>query len=537
VNLPYISERYAAVSLLGEGGFASVYRAHDRTLRRDVAIKLLKPSVAGETGTAARFMDEASRLARLNHPHIITIYDVGEIEIGPYMTMELIEGLTLAELVDRDGPLPLPQAGAYLRELAGAIDHLHAGGIVHRDLSARNVMLAQDQRIVLMDLGIARDLDSTQQTHSGAILGTPEAMSPEQVRGRPAGPAADIYALGVLTYRMLGGRPPFRGDAIQVMHAHAYEQPPPLRLIRPDLPQRAIETVESALEKDPDSRPSSATAFVANLTGMAVTETAARTQQELQAAGTARQESRQRRTPGVALAAFILVLTVLAGGVAWAAASRRSHANAAATHGKSSAAAAGTAAIVESDDFHDPASGILPIESTNPAFTLGYIGGEYQIAKLDPTVSYFPFAAVPGTFRDGTIAVDARIVGRTGSVKIALECRRRPGDGPPPNIDSYRIEVSPTAGTVTLLREDNGKPSVLATQRIGSIRPGNQSNHVELTCTGSTVEASVNGGPPVTASDDAYQSGQFTLVAAGDLTELPDIRFAHLRITQPSAGP
>jgi eukaryotic-like serine/threonine-protein kinase len=357
MNHPFISDRYQIQNLLGEGGFASVYRVLDRALQRDVAMKVLKPSAAEESGTRVRFLDEARRLAGLKHPHIVSVYELGAIALGPFFTMELVDGLTLAELVERDGPLPFTQFSTYLTDLAGAVDHLHARGIVHRDLSARNVMLAQDQRILLMDLGVARDLNSTERTHSGAILGTPEAMSPEQVRGQPVGPATDIYALGVLTYRMLGGRPPFRGDAIEIMHAHAYELPPPLRLIRPDLPQRAYEAVDAALEKDPSSRPPSAAAFVSELTGATATDRPTTIQRALLSddlpAPAIEKRATGLRLRALGITAFIVVLAALAGGSVWRSATRRAQANAAAARENTSRPGGGSGAILASDDFQD----------------------------------------------------------------------------------------------------------------------------------------------------------------------------------------
>ena len=268
--------RYELLGVLGEGGFATVYRAWDPVLDREVALKALLPHLAGDQDIRGRFLGEARVLARLRHPHIVTVYDVGEVTDPrvpgtgwPFFTMELIEGATLEDLTS-GGALSLREALPILSGLASAVDYLHAAGLVHRDIKATNVMLETSGRVVLMDFGIARGLDQKPHTAVSSLLGTPEVMAPEQVRGRQAGPATDVYALGVLTYLLLSGRPPFTGNAARVLHAHAYEAPPPLAQVRPGLPDSAYVAVEAALAKDPADRPANAAQFVAALTDRAV---------------------------------------------------------------------------------------------------------------------------------------------------------------------------------------------------------------------------------------------------------------------------
>ncbi len=256
--------RYAILGTLGKGGFATVYRARDQALDREVAIKLLLPHLAEDAEVRQRFVAEARGIARLRHPNIATIYDVGESDGRPFFTMELIEGPTLARLLV-DGPLPPDRVSVLLRSLASAIDYLHGAGLVHRDIKPANIMLEDRERIVLMDFGIARAIDQTTHTRTGTSLGTPEYMSPEQVRGEHVGPASDIYALGVLTYHLLAGNPPFTGDTAYLLFAHVYETPPPLREKRPDLSEATYAAVQAALEKDPARRPVTAAEFAAAL--------------------------------------------------------------------------------------------------------------------------------------------------------------------------------------------------------------------------------------------------------------------------------
>lgn len=246
--------RYELQGLLGKGGFASVFRAWDPVLRRHVALKALLPHLIDDPGLRDRFEEEARAIAGLRHPCIVDVYDVGEADGRPFFTMELVEGPTLAAVVAAEGRLPLARTAVLLRGLCGAVDHLHNAGLVHRDIKLTNAMLDEDDRVVLMDFGIARNKARIGATQAGTLLGTPEAMSPEQVRGEEAGAASDIYALGVVAYYLLAGRPPFVGESFEVLHAHVFSAPPPLTDLVPDLPETAWRVVETALAKDPAQR-------------------------------------------------------------------------------------------------------------------------------------------------------------------------------------------------------------------------------------------------------------------------------------------
>jgi serine/threonine-protein kinase len=258
--------RYELRGTLGEGGFATVYRAFDPALRREVALKALHPHLAANPEFRRRFLAEIQASAALRHPNIVTVYDVGEADGRPFFTMELIDGPTLADLISPgQGGLPPPRVAAIVRHLGAALDYLHGRGLVHRDIKPANIMLERGGRTVLMDFGIARILTQTQHTRTGAILGTPEAMAPEQIRGEAVGPPADIYALGVLTYQLLAGRPPFSGDLARLVYLHAHQPPPPLREARPGLPKPVYAAVDATLAKDPGRRPARAGQFAAVL--------------------------------------------------------------------------------------------------------------------------------------------------------------------------------------------------------------------------------------------------------------------------------
>ncbi len=299
--------RYEVLDLLGEGGHASVYRVRDRTSGNVLAMKVLLPQFTRDPELLERFAAEADALKRLRHPNIVTVFDIGGDERWPFFTMELIDGPTLAELVASGQGLPADVVLSLMKGLCSAIDHLHRHRLVHRDIKAANVMLGYGGRVVLMDLGIARLLDRKGHTRDGASLGTPEAMSPEQVRGEPVGPAADIYSTGILAYQLLAGEPPFSGDTGAVLHAHAYGRPPPLQIIRPDLPPAIYDAVERALAKDPAGRPATATDFAIELAGGYIPEPVP-VEIEVQNEGPPQRTTNPRMLFGIMLAAIIFAL-------------------------------------------------------------------------------------------------------------------------------------------------------------------------------------------------------------------------------------
>ncbi len=259
------NERYERRGILGQGGFATVYRAWDRELRREVALKALFPQLSADNRTRRHFLREAQRLARLDHPGLVTVYDVGESSGQPFFTMRLIEGITLADLVLASAPLPVDRAARLLAELAPAVDYLHRRQVVHLDIKSANVMVEPGDRVTLMDLGIARTLDHTPLTLAGPMAGSPHSIAPEQLTGEQVGTRADIYALGVLAFELLCGRPPFTGVLPRLVYAHLHEPPPSPSSLRPDLPPELDAAVLAALAKRPEHRPASASVFAGSV--------------------------------------------------------------------------------------------------------------------------------------------------------------------------------------------------------------------------------------------------------------------------------
>jgi tetratricopeptide (TPR) repeat protein len=241
---------------IGGGGMGVVYRALDVDLGREVALKFLHPHREAASHGQLRFRREAQAAAALDHPNIGTIYEVGEREGRDFIAMALYEGETLGRrLAARpDHRLPASEAAAIAGQLASALAAAHAAGVVHRDLKPENVMVLADGRVKLLDFGLARWVGSPGLTEQGVAVGTAAFMAPEQLRGEEAGPAADVWALGVVLHEMLAGGHPFGGERQGMMHAILFEDFLPLREARPDAPEALERIVVRSLAKDPRER-------------------------------------------------------------------------------------------------------------------------------------------------------------------------------------------------------------------------------------------------------------------------------------------
>ena len=243
---------------------ADVYRAHDPGISRDIAIKILKPEMCRDEETRSRFLREARTAGALSHPGIVTIHDVGTADGSPYIAMELLEGVTLAERIAQDGRLPLADAMAVAQDVAAALDYAHALGVIHRDIKPSNIVLcAKEGTAKLLDFGIAHDDEGKRMraelaavsTQIGQVLGTPRYMSPEQALGSPIDHRSDLFALGAVLYEMIVGKPAFDGAsyatiAIQV----ARDRPREIRCVDADCPPSVQSIIDRLMAKDPDAR-------------------------------------------------------------------------------------------------------------------------------------------------------------------------------------------------------------------------------------------------------------------------------------------
>ncbi len=254
--------RYRLEELLGQGGMAEVWRAIDERLGRTVAVKVILATHARDGHFRERFHKEAQLVASLDHPNILPVYDYGDEDGVPYLVMPYLEGGTLRDRMV-GSPIPFPQAVSWVRQLGDALDAAHAAGILHRDVKPANVLVRKDDRLALADFGIAKILETvTGLTATGMVVGTPIYMAPEQAQGKPATPASDRYALGILAYELLSGRPPFDGEsALALMHQHVTTPAPRLSSVVYGLPSGLDPVFETALAKEPDRRPPTCRAF------------------------------------------------------------------------------------------------------------------------------------------------------------------------------------------------------------------------------------------------------------------------------------
>ena len=259
-----LDARYQVLKKLGEGGMSYVYLAKEIASGEVVAIKVLSPKLASDRSSVERLRREAGLAMRLDHPNVCRILRLGESEDGLiYLVMPFLKGELLSDREVRHGPMDIATGVPLLRQVCAGLQHAHELQIIHRDLKPENVMLVQEDgggdRAVVMDFGLAKerraDPSIAKLTATGIILGTPEFMSPEQIRGKPLDARSDIYALGILAFEMFTGKLPFQGrNAQEMMIARLRGQPTPLRQLRPELPASLEKALTKTLETNPDAR-------------------------------------------------------------------------------------------------------------------------------------------------------------------------------------------------------------------------------------------------------------------------------------------
>jgi len=267
---------YEITQYVGGGGMGRVFRAIDKQLSRSVALKVLSPEHAGDTESLLRFQNEAQSAARLDHENIARVFHVGEDRSLHYIVFEFVEGVNVRSLVERHGPLPLPEALNYALQIADALAHAASRNVVHRDIKPSNVLITPTGQVKLIDMGLARmlrtDAGAGDLTATGVTLGTFDYISPEQARDpRTADVRSDLYSLGCTLFYMLAGRPPFpEGTVLQKLLQHQGDQPPDIRQFRPELPDEAARILRKMLAKDPRHRYGDPTELSKDLAALAV---------------------------------------------------------------------------------------------------------------------------------------------------------------------------------------------------------------------------------------------------------------------------
>jgi eukaryotic-like serine/threonine-protein kinase len=319
-----VKERYEISHLLGAGGMGRVFLARDRSLSREVALKVLDDRHAENPEFVERFRREAKAAASLSHPHIVSVYDAGEDDDTPYIAMEYVPGGTLKDRLQHRGALPPRLAIGVTSEVASALAAAHEKGIVHRDIKPENVLVTDRGHAKVGDFGIARAATATAITETDFILGSVRYLSPEQAKGEEVGPPSDLYSLGIVLYEMLTGRVPFdEENPIAAAMKHVNEEPASPRELDPTIP-KALEAITlKLLKKDPEQRYQSATKLAEDLDGLLVapipaevsdpSETTLNIQRSIQGASKSRR--RQKTFAALVLLAVATLFIVLVYGV------------------------------------------------------------------------------------------------------------------------------------------------------------------------------------------------------------------------------
>jgi eukaryotic-like serine/threonine-protein kinase len=254
-----LGDRYRIESLVASGGMAAVWRATDEVLGRRVAVKVLHDRLGRDRDVVTRFRREAVAAARLSHPAVVRVFDTGEEEGLNYIVMELCEGRTLQDIVERDAPLPPTEAVAIVRAVLQGLAHAHRGGVVHRDVKPSNILLDGNGLVKVTDFGIAKAGFAEDLTTTGNLMGTARYLAPEQVEGGVVDARADLYASGIVLYELLTGRPPFRAETnLAAATMRLTTEPPPPGALRSGIPRALDAAVMRSLARDPDGRYQSA---------------------------------------------------------------------------------------------------------------------------------------------------------------------------------------------------------------------------------------------------------------------------------------
>src|SRR6202451_2796621 len=260
--------RYRIESLLGQGGMGRVYKGYDKELNRIVAIKVVRQGVMGETDALSRFKQELCLASKISHKNILRMHDLGEVDGMKFITMAYVDGRDLHQIIKDSSKLPLERVLKFATQLAGALAAAHAENVVHRDLKPQNILVDKNDQVYISDFGLAKSFaeGAVGMTQSGALLGTPRYMSPEQVEANPADQRSDLYAYGLILYEMSTGDVPFTGEStLKVMYQRIQELPKDPQTVNPSLPPWFSEVIMRCLEREPETRYQTATEILVDL--------------------------------------------------------------------------------------------------------------------------------------------------------------------------------------------------------------------------------------------------------------------------------
>jgi len=301
-DLPGFGSRYEVKRLLGQGGMGAVYHAWDRELDRDIALKEIRPELVDQPDVIARFKREIQLASEITHPNVLRVYDLGAAEGKRFLTMQYVDGMTLSAHLRRGGLPETREAVSIFRQLCAALAAAHDKGVVHRDMKPGNVMINADGQAFVMDFGLARSLALSGLTQTGAVLGTPHYMSPEQVSGQKVDARTDVYALGVMLFQMLTGELPFQGEStFEIMMQRVQKDPPAAHELNPEIPSYLGKILERCMERDPSLRYADASEILADLDAQQVETNFLH-------------QVKKRRKPLLRMAVGVLLALIVAGG-------------------------------------------------------------------------------------------------------------------------------------------------------------------------------------------------------------------------------
>ena len=439
---------YEVEEEIGRGGMGIVYRAYQPSLQRRVAVKVLLPHLADDADFVERFLREARSAAKLHHPGLVTIFDVGELDGTYYFSMQWLQGKTLEAMLEESGPLPLGEAVGVVSQMASALGYAHQAGVVHRDVKPANVIVDDAGRAVLTDFGIAQAANETRLTRVGASVGSPDYMAPEQIAAGEIDRRTDLYSLGGLFHHLLTGEQPFTGDApIAVAYQHLNAPVPSVRAKRPEVPPALDEVVRRLMAKAPEDRFQSADELLAALQDISGVQAAdplsglatapivitPEPPAEPAPAPEAPPVEQPRRSAWSRAALVGLALAVVAGGIYWLASRRGASA-------PDEAASAPAPAVVGADPAPRPFAASLEIEPDLPGLEIWLDGRDQQLTT--PAV-----LAVEGQVGDAR-TVELR---RDGEVVAALDLSLGP------EMESrWAPALAPPEETITITSEPAG---------------------------------------------------------------------------------
>jgi len=465
---------YTILERIGRGGMATIYKAYQPALERNVAIKVLPDHLADEPGFRQRFHQEAVAVGRLRHPNILTIYDHGEQDGQTYIVSEFIDGGTLHDRLGK--PLPTTEVLRLLAPVASALDYAHTMGVVHRDVKPTNILIGKNGEPVLSDFGLARMMESKERlTVSGMILGTPEYMAPEQCEGDEPRAAADIYSLGVVAYEMLTGRVPFSAATPAAVIIAQIQSPLPLpRSINPDLPPRVEEALLRVLAKAPEVRFATATEMVDAIRAAAKpVESAAPAAMTVATSRPAQTRERRRLAPPrllTTLLVAILVLTLAGGAYAFNQANNRGGGNLAAAARTPSPAASPSPSPLSPPLHAIPAKGPLIWQAALDGTTVDVqeprvvqIGAASDSA-IKLAMGYMEFDALKPDASTGYNLQMRRVKDFVGEIDVAFQ----------PGSDVHMwwgLTLDPATGAAYAVYVDAGNESMRILHQLNSAQP------------------------------------------------------------------